>query len=112
MQAESVGRHVHLVTLTANAEGKLSALVDLEETTLDRAVMLLRWAKTEGTYKQIEEVRLPEPQTVALVAAHIGKTRAHQLHLIMAKVRIPSGEHYAFARGHRRSRHSQPGRPD
>ena len=36
-----VGRHVHLVTLTANAEGKLSAMVDLEETTLDRAVILM-----------------------------------------------------------------------
>ena len=67
-------RHVHLVTLTANAEGKLSALVDLEETTLDRAVMLLRWAKTDGTYEQIEEVRLPEPTPVA--AAPIGNPTA------------------------------------
>ncbi|GAA4015849.1 hypothetical protein GCM10022631_30140 [Deinococcus rubellus] len=91
----TVDRSAHIVTLTANAEGKLSALVDLEETTLDRAVMLLRWAKTDGTYEQIEEVRLPVSPKVA---APIGKPRAHQLHIIMAKVGIPSGEHYAFAR--------------
>jgi len=93
-----VGRSVHLVTLTANAAGKLSALVDLEETTLDRAVMLLRWAKTDGPCEQISELRFPEPQPVALEIATMGKPRAHQLHLIMVKVGIPSGEHYAFAR--------------
>jgi len=91
-----VDRHVHLVTLTADASGKLSALVDLEETTLDRAVMLLRWAKTDGTYEQIEEVRLPEPEPVA--AAPIGNPTARSLHIELGRLGYrTSASHYEVA---------------
>lgn len=73
----------------------MRALVDLEEATLNCAVMLLQWAKTSGSYEQISEVRLPEP---VVLAAPIGKPRAHALHKAMGTVGVSNGEHYAFAR--------------
>lgn len=92
-----VDRSVHIVTLTANAAGKLSALVDLEEVTLDRAVMLLRWAKTDGTYEQVSELRLPEP-VMAEMAAPIGKATARLLHIELGRLGYrTSASHYDVA---------------
>lgn len=91
-----VDRSVHIVTLTANAAGKLSALVDLEEATLDHTVMLLRWAKTDGTYEQISELRLPESQPVmAEMAAPIGNVTARLLHIELGRLGYrTSASHY------------------
>ena len=59
--------------------------------------MLLCWAKTDGTYKQIKEVRLPEPQPVA-AALPIGNPTARLLHIELGCLSYKSSaSHYEVA---------------
>lgn len=88
----------HTVTLSADAEGKLSAAIDGEpQDTIDRAVSYLNWAKADGRLELLEEVRTPDPEPLPLAAPVIGKARAAKLHKIMGLIGLPSAQHYGLA---------------
>lgn len=88
----------HVVTLSADADGKLSAEIDGEpQASIDRAVSYLNWAKTDGHLELLEEVRTPDSEPLTLAAPVIGKARAAKLHKIMGLIGLPSAQHYALA---------------
>ncbi|MEF2278776.1 hypothetical protein V3W47_10745 [Deinococcus sp. YIM 134068] len=81
------------VTLTGGRDAKgqrlpLVAQVDGEEATVERAVGLLEWAKSEGRVTLTHEER---------TVPTIGKARAAELHKIMGHLGLPSARHYALA---------------
>ncbi|QLG13300.1 hypothetical protein HLB42_20430 (plasmid) [Deinococcus sp. D7000] len=93
----------HIITLTADECGDLTAIIDGEnQATIDRAVSYLNWGKEAGS--RLEMVRegptepppLP-PAPVALAVPMIGKGRAHILHKIMGAAGLPRAQHYGLA---------------
>jgi len=85
----------HTVTLSADTHGVLSAEVDGEAATVERAVSYLNWAKREGQVKLLEETRTPD--SLSFTPPTIGKSRAAKLHKIMGVLGLPSAQHYALA---------------
>lgn len=58
------------------------------EVSEEEAVSILNWGKREGRVTLLSETRL---------VPTIGKRRACELHRLMGRAGIPSGEHYGFA---------------
>lgn len=74
-----------------DARGQLlpiTAQVNGQEVSEEEAVGLLNWGKAEGRVTLLSEERTVPP---------IGKARAHELHRLISRTGIPSGEHYGFA---------------
>lgn len=92
-----LGRHI--VTLSADHTGTLSAEVDGEAAPVERADRLLKWAKSEDRLVLLEDIETPEPEAapIPFVEAVIGKARAARLHRIMGSLGLPSAQHYALA---------------
>lgn len=94
----SVFLNSHTVTLSADHEGILSAVIDGEaQTDPERAVKLLEWAKQEGSFKLLSEERAAPPAPLELSAPPIGKARACALHKIMGLTGLPHAQHYALS---------------
>ncbi|CAM3474182.1 hypothetical protein DESA109040_14085 [Deinococcus saxicola] len=87
----------HTITLSADHEGTLSAVIDEAQATLEEAVKLLEWAKREGHFKLLGEERTALPAPLELSTAPIGKARACVLHKIMGMTGLPKGQHYAIS---------------
>lgn len=83
---ESWGEVRHTVTLTLTSQG-ITAIVDGEEVSEAEAVGILRGA----------DQLTVTAETLAPQLAPIGKARACELHRLMSRAGIPSGEHYGFA---------------
>lgn len=96
----------HIVTLTADENANLTAIIDGEnQPGIDRAVGYLQWAKN-CQVSRLEVVRegptappIPPrpPAPVALSAPPIGKARACVLHKIMGITGLSKGQHYAIS---------------
>ncbi len=94
----SVFLNSHTVTLSADHEGTLSAVVDGEaQTDPERAVKLLEWARQEGYFKLLDEQHTAPPAPLELSAPPIGKARACALHKIMGLTGLPHAQHYALS---------------
>ncbi len=88
----------HIITLSADHEGRLSAVIDDEgQATPEEAVKLLEWVKREGHFKLLSEERVAPPTPLELSAGPIGKARACVLHKIMGMAGLPKGQHYAIS---------------
>lgn len=88
----------HIITLSADHNGILSAIIDDEaQATPDRAVNLLEWAKSDGYFKLLSEEHTAPPAPLELPAQVIGKARACTLHKIMGMTGLPNAQHYALA---------------
>ena len=94
----------HIITLTADACGDLTAIIDGEnQATIDRAVSYLNWGKSAGSRLEVlrEGPTMPPtptpPASVALAIPQIGKARAHTLHKIMGAAGLPRTQHYSLA---------------
>ncbi|GGS00786.1 hypothetical protein [Deinococcus sedimenti] len=85
---EHWGDTLNTVTLTADQHGNQTAQVDGQPATVAHAVSILNRA---ARVELVSEYRTPTPAPV------IGKPRAAQLHRLMGRAGVPSGEHYAFA---------------
>ena len=95
----------HIVTLSADECGNLTAIIDGEnQATIDRAVSYLNWGKEAGSRSEVvregptEPTPTPTPPApVALAVPQIGKGRAHTLHKIMGAAGLPRAQHYGLA---------------
>lgn len=93
----------HIITLTADHNGDLTAIIDGEnQATIDRAVGYLNWGKEAGSHLEIlregpTEPTPTPPAPVALAVPMIGKGRAHMLHKIMGAAGLPRAQHYGLA---------------
>lgn len=89
----------HIVTATADHEGKVTAEIDGQPQP-DVAVAYAMWkeAKAAGRLTLLDEQHLtPPPAHVTLEGAGIGKARARMLHKIMGMAGLPNAQHYALS---------------
>ncbi|CAM3946196.1 hypothetical protein [Deinococcus frigens] len=93
----------HIITLTADHSGHLTAIIDGEnQPGIDRAVSYLNWGKEAGSHLEVlregpTEPTPTPPAPVALAVPQIGKGRAHTLHKIMGAAGLPRAQHYSLA---------------
>lgn len=89
----------HVITLTADHAGKLTAVIDDQpQDTIDRAVGYLEWGRSAGSrIEKLSEAHLTPPAPLTLPAPVIGKGRAHTLHKIMGAAGLPHAQHYGIA---------------
>ncbi|MFD2610374.1 hypothetical protein ACFSR9_13145 [Deinococcus taklimakanensis] len=84
----------HEITLSADEEGRVTAVIDGQvQDAPRRAAFLLAWARTGGHLCLIHEERRPEP----LPTDVIGKARACTLHRIMGMAGLPKSQHYSLS---------------
>ena len=78
-------------TVTALRVGNeiVSTFIDGTEASIERVANLLNWARAEGTLELLEAVDAAQP---------IGKARAHQMHVELARHGYPTN-HYDLASG-------------
>lgn len=93
----------HVITLSADDGGHLTAIIDGEnQATIDRAVGYLNWGKEAGSHLEVLREgptgpTPPPPAPVALPVPMIGRGRAHTLHKIMGAAGLPRAQHYGLA---------------
>ena len=80
---------VHSYTVKVERLGDIltAAYVDGQQVSIERAALLLTWARDTGTVKQVEAFD-PSP---------LGKPRASRLHRILARLGLSNPDHYRAA---------------
>ena len=80
---------VHSYTVKVEREGDTltATYVDGQPVSIERAALLLTWARDTGTVKQVE----------AFDPAPLGKPRASRLHRILARLGLSNPDHYRAA---------------
>ncbi|WP_221091573.1 hypothetical protein [Deinococcus aquaedulcis] len=78
-----LGRRI--VSLSADAQGRRTGTVDGKPTSAEEVTSMLNWARDEGHYKLLDEVR-----------PTIGKARAAALHKVMGILGLKRPDHYAL----------------
>ena len=83
---------VHSYTVKVERLGDIltAAYVDGQQVSIERAALLLTWARDTGTVKQVEAFD-PAP------ALTLGKPRASRLHRILARLGLSNPDHYRAA---------------
>ena len=89
----------HIITLSADHRGGVTATIDGEAADLERAKGYLLWAKRDNRLDVLSTVchEPPPPDPLTLCEPVIGKARAHTLHKIMGKLGLPHKQHYGLA---------------
>lgn len=83
---------VHSYTVKVEREGDTltAASVNGQPVSIDRAALLLTWARDTGTVKQVEAFD-PAP------ALTLGKPRASRLHRVLSRLGLGNADHYRTA---------------
>ena len=79
--------HTYTVKVERVGDTLTAAYVDGQPVSIERAALLLTWARDTGTVEQIE----------AFDPAPLGKPRASRLHRILARLGLSNPDHYRTA---------------